>query len=39
LAQQTSKFLHLNNHWRRAQDFALAKDFHWRSTITVLVKL
>jgi hypothetical protein len=31
--------MHLIAHWRKAQDFALAKDLHWRSTITVLVKL
>jgi hypothetical protein len=39
LAQQTLKFLHLTAHWRKAQGFALDKVSHWRSTVTVLVKL
>ena len=38
LAQPTPKFLHLIWHWRRAQGFALDKDFHWRSTTVLAYK-
>jgi hypothetical protein len=28
-ASDSCEFLHLNNHWRKAQGFALDKDYHF----------